>query len=180
MKFLKKIFEYTLVGKFINIIIWLYNYIMDYEYVAPILYSEDFKNILYRYLNVHFKKDWIGRLYAVINPNIDINGKLNFNNVIIELDDQNTNNNKFVSQWVYKQMSMVQAIIESHYNIKMEAFFEMIGVKFAHVGPSNQDNYLIIFDIISRKQLSNWFKKFILHLLIYISLIYISMVIFCL
>ena len=78
MKFFKKLFHNTLTYKFYNCFATLVQYIKDYNIVAESLYSEAFSKVLLRYLNKDFKKDWIGRLYAIINPNIDINGKLKF------------------------------------------------------------------------------------------------------
>mgnify|MGYP006874684672 CR=1 FL=1 len=76
--------------KFYNCFATLIQYIKDYNIVAESLYSEAFAKVLLRYLNKDFKKDWIGRLYAVINPNIDINGKLNFNNTVIVVSHDST------------------------------------------------------------------------------------------
>lgn len=166
-KLLLKIIQATLLYKIYASIKWLYIYARDYNYVAETFYSDQFSYVLKRYLNVDFKKDWIGRLYAVINPLIDIDGKMNFNNVIIELDDTNTNNNDYVKSWVMKQMSMINAL----FKLENSGFFDIIGVKFKHVGPKNQDNYLVIFDICSRLEFTSYIKKTIIHGLIYGAII---------
>ena len=88
--------RFTLIHKFVSTISSLYKYSKDYSLISDTLYSDEFKLVLKRYLNADFDKDWIGRLYAVINPVVDINGKVNFNNVIIELDGDNTNSNEYV------------------------------------------------------------------------------------
>lgn len=161
MKFFKNIFQHTLIYKFYNVFASLVQYIKDYNIVSDILYSEDFNIILKRYLNKSFKRDWIGRLYAVINPNIDIDGKLNFNNTIIELDDDRTNNDRFVENWIYKQMGLVANIF------KLQNLYAYISVAIEHVGPKNADNYLVIFDITSRIDFATAFKKFIKHSIVY-------------
>ena len=79
MKFLKKLFYHTLTYKFYNVFATLRQFLKDYDTVAESLYSHEFLTLLKRYLNKEFRKDWLGRLYAVINPNIDIDGKFNFN-----------------------------------------------------------------------------------------------------
>ena len=107
MGFFKNIFSHTLTYKAYNCLATFIQYIKDYNIVAESLYSEAFNKVLLRYLNKQFKKDWIGRLYAVINPNIDINGKFNVNNTIIELDDERTNNQAYVENWIYKQLDLV-------------------------------------------------------------------------
>lgn len=164
MKLFKKLFHTTLTYKVYAILFWLKEYIKDYEYVSDSFYSEAFLKILHRYLNVEFKKDWIGRLYAVVNPHIDINGNFNFSNTIIELDADNTNDEAYVSNWLYRQMSMVQAV----FRLESSNFFDYIGATVKHVGPINHDNYLITFDIVSRKELAIAFKSMIAQLTVYI------------
>lgn len=170
MKFFKNIFQHTLIYKFYNIFVSLSQYIKDYNIVSDYLYSDDFNTILRRYLNKSFKKDWIGRLYAVINPNIDIDGKLNFNNTIIELDDERTNNDKFVENWIYKQMGLIANVF------RIQNLYAYISVGIEHVGPKNADNYLVIFDITSRIDFSTALKKFIKHSFVYAI---IGLIIFC-
>ena len=166
-KLFKYLFKYTLTYKIITTIKAFYLYIKDKSIIGDTFYSLSFLYILKQYLNVEFRKDWLGRLYGVINPNIDINGNINFNNSIIEIDDENTNNNEYVKYWVYKQLNLVRTI----FKLEKSTFFDYIGVQFRHVGPINQDNYLVIFDIISRKVFTDKFKPMLLQLFIYIILI---------
>ena len=72
----------------------IYKYIKDYNTISTFYYSETFKEILKKYLNLDAKKDWIGRLYGIINPNLDIDNKFNINTMIIEIDGNNTNNDE--------------------------------------------------------------------------------------
>lgn len=166
-KIIKYIIKHTLTYKIFITLKSFYYYINDKSIIGDTFYSPSFKYILKQYLNVDFRKDWLGRLYGVINPNIDINGNINFNNSIIEIDDENTNNNKYVIYWVYKQMNLVRTV----FKLENSPFFDYIGAEFRHVGPINQDNYLVIFDIISRKIFINNFKPMLLQLFIYIILI---------
>jgi len=139
----------------------VYTYIKDYYYISDTLYSEEFKHVIKRYLLIELDKDWIGRLYGIINPNIDIDGKYNFTNTILEIDGENTNNNDYVKHWVYKQMDLINQL----FNI--EKLYDYIDIEFRHVGPQQADNYLIIFDVISRKYMTQTFKSFIKQLFIY-------------
>ena len=163
----KYFLKLTLTYKIITTIKAFYLYIKDKSIIGDTFYSLSFLYILKQYLNVEFRKDWLGRLYGVINPNIDINGNINFNNSIIEIDDENTNNNEYVKYWVYKQLNLVRTV----FKLENSPFFNYIGVQFKHVGPINQDNYLVIFDIISRKVFTDKFKPMLLQLFIYIILI---------
>ena len=162
MGFFKNLFRKTLTYKTYNIFASLAQYIKDYNIVAESLYSEAFAKVLRRYLNKDFKKDWIGRLYAVINPNIDIDGKLNFNNTVIELDDERTNNQIYVENWIYKQLDLVANVF------KIQNMYSYISMGIEHVGPKTHDNYLVVFDITSRIDFANSIKSWFKHTFVYI------------
>ena len=163
MKFLKKLLSYTLLYKIYANFSLLKEYIIDYDYVSESLYSEAFYKILEKYLNLKVKKDWIGRVYGVINPNLDINGNVNFNNTIIEIDDNNTNSNEYVKNWIYKQMNMVKYV----FKLDESGFFDYIGCDINHVGPKEHDNYLVVFYIVSQKALLQNLKKTFKQMSIY-------------
>ena len=161
MKLLKKIFFKTLLGKYIDTFYWGIQYMKDYSKISDTLYGEDFRKILNRYLNTNFRKDWIGRLYAIVNPNIDTNGKLNFNNMVIELDDNNTNNDDYVKSFIYRQLLMVSDLF------KLEKLYSYITMSMEHVGPLSQDNFLVIFDVASRKEFARLLKHSLIRTIIY-------------
>ena len=112
MKFIKNLLYKTFLGRCTSTVISLYNYIKDYEYISDTLYSEAFKIVLKEYLNVDIRKDWIGRLYGVINPNINEEGKFDITRTIIEFDDENTNNNEYVKHWTYKQLTIIGEVFK--------------------------------------------------------------------
>lgn len=165
MKFInsiiKTIFNISLTGKILLLFKSIYNYISDYNLVSDAFYGDGFKQIIYKYLNIELKKDWIGRLYGIINPTIDIDGNFNINNVIIELDGELTNNNEYVKSWLYKQLYLVQNLFN------FNDFYHYISMDLTHVGPAIGDNYLIVFDITSRKEITKYFQKILIQLLIY-------------
>ncbi len=161
MRFFRDLFYKTLCGRIYKTIKSLINYINDYNFIGETLYSEAFKIVLKEYLNVDIRKDWLGRLYGVINPNIDTKGFFDVTKTIIEFDDENTNNNEFVKHWAYKQLHLIGDVF------KIENLYNFIDLEFKHVGPKEADNYLIVFDVVSRKELSNNFKGMIKHSLVY-------------
>lgn len=177
MKLLKKLFSYTLLYKIYLNFVLLKEYIYDYDYVSESLYSEAFSRILEKYLNLKVKKDWIGRIYGVINPNLDINGNVNFANTIIEIDDNNTNSNEYVKNWIYKQMNMVKYV----FKLDESGFFDYIGCDIEHVGPKEYDNYLVVFYIVSQKamllNLKRLLKQFSVYAII-AAIIYVCLTIF--
>lgn len=177
MKLLKKLFSYTLLYKIYLNFILLKDYIEDYDYVSESFYSEAFSRILEKYLNLKVKKDWIGRIYGVINPNLDINGNVNFANTIIEIDDNNTNSNEYVKNWIYKQMNMVKYV----FKLDESGFFDYIGCDIEHVGPKEHDNYLVVFYIVSQKAMLQNLKRLLKQFSVYAiiaAIIYVSLTIF--
>ena len=129
--------------------------------IKDVFYGEDFQMVIKRYLNVDLDEDWLGRLYGVINPNVDIKGNLNVNNVIIEIDGNNTNTDEYVKTWIYKQLSMMGQLFN------MRNLYTNINMEIEHVGPIDQDNYLIVFDIVDRGIMASAFKKFMKTLTTY-------------
>ena len=177
MKLLKKLFSYTLLYKIYLNLVLLKEYIDDYDYVSESLYSEAFSKILEKYLNLKVKKDWIGRIYGVINPNLDINGNVNFANTIIEIDDNNTNSNEYVKNWIYKQMNMVKYV----FKLDESGFFDYIGCDIEHVGPKEYDNYLVVFYIVSQKAMLQNLKRLLKQFSVYAiiaAIIYVCLTIF--
>ena len=161
MNIFKKLFTHTLIYKLYNALYYTYKYIKDYNYISDTFYSKEFKIVLKKYLNVDFDTDWLGRLYGVINPLIDINGKIDVNNMIIVLDEEDTNNNDQVQYWAHKQLMLVSELF------KIEKLYDYISLEFKHVGPDNADNYLLIFDMISRRLFSKYWKKVLGHIVFY-------------
>lgn len=171
MKFLKNLFYKTFIGRFFNTLISLYEYIKDYEYISDTLYSDAFKIVLKEYLNVDIKKDWIGRLYGIINPNINEKGKFDISKTIIEFDDENTNNTEYVKHWTHKQLYIIGEVF------KIENLYHFIDLEFKEVDPKGFDNYLIIFDIVSRKEFIKKFKEMLIHGSIYAIIIILALII---
>lgn len=159
---LKKIGSNTLTWRLVMLVQSIYRYITDMSYISDTLYSKEFLTVLKQYLRISIKKDWIGRLYGVINPYIDIDGKIDFNNTIIEIDGDNTNSNEYVKNWVYKQFNLIDNLF------KINKLYDYINVDIKHVGPLNADNYLIIIDVVSRKEMTYMLKRVLKQILIYL------------
>ena len=171
MSFFKQIYEHSLIGRFISYIKDTIQYSNDKTLISDTFYGPAFKKVIDNYLKTNIKKDWAGRLYGIVNPNIS-DGKYDFNNMIIEIDGDNTNNNEYVKQWVYRQMRLIGSLF------KIEKLYDYIDISFTHVGPENMDNYLVVFDIVSRKAKQNSRRKVFLHLLLLVILIIIAFISF--
>lgn len=158
----KKIGTNTLTWNIVLLIQSIYRYVTDLSYISDTLYSKEFNTVLSRYLHINMKKDWIGRLYGVINPYIDIDGKIDFNNTIIEIDGDNTNSNEYVKNWIYRQFNLISNLF------KIQKLYDYINVDINQVGPINADNYLVVIDVVSRKEMAMHLKRVLKQTLIYI------------
>ena len=170
---MKKLFSWTWTYAIIQAIWWTWEYISDYRQVAESLHGDAFRRILKSYLKMNAKIDWLGRVYGIVNPAINENGQLDFNSMVFEIDGVNTNNNTWVENWLYKQMITVENV----FGLEQSGFFDMISAETRHVGPENADNFLIIFDIASRKEMSKRWKRVIWQTLIEGGLILSLMII---
>ena len=153
--FFKRIFHKTLSYKTYDMIYSFIEYMKDKSAVSDVLYGDDLKILFKKYFNLEVDKDWLGRLYGVINPSIDVDGKFNLTTTIIEIDGDNTNNEEYLKIWLYKQLDLIGRIFN------MKRLYELIDMDIKHVGPIEYDNYLIIFDIVSRQLTVKAFKTFI-------------------
>lgn len=156
------ILKQTLIYKTYSLIESIYTYNKEYNYIKDTFYSDEFKLVLKKYLRINIKKDWIGRLYGVINPMVDINGNLDVNSVVIELDGMNTNNMEYVQVWIHKQLKLIADLFQ------INKLYDYIDLELNKVGPKELDNYLLIFDIVSRKEMINKLKSFGKHFILYI------------
>lgn len=161
-----KFFKISLLYALYSAIKWTWEYIQDRKLVLESLHSDAFKRILKSYLKMNAKIDWLGRVYGIVNPAINEKGEVDFNSMVFEIDGINTNNNTWVENWLYKQMILVENV----FNLEKTGFFDMISVDIHHVGPKNADNFLVIFDIASRKKFSSKWKRVAWQTLLYLAI----------
>lgn len=161
MKYIKALFEKTLIYKLYLVCRFGWYYIEDKINICPIFHGDDFLHILQTYLYGDFKIDYIGRVYGVINPNLDKQGKYDPNRVIIEFDNETTHSQKFTEIWIMKQLNMIKSLYNFH------TLFDYVMLDINELPPKGFDNYLLIFSLVSQRNLFKYTKKFFLHLLVY-------------
>ena len=163
MKLIRKFINWTLVSSLIRAIYWTFCYIKDWRLVEESLHGNGFRSLLKHYLKMDSRIDWLGRVYGVVNPAINEKGEFDYNGMVFELNGVNTNNKTWVENWLYKQMILVNNI----FDVQKTGFFDIIDANVKHVGPENADNYLIVFDIASRKEMVRRWKRVILQIIVY-------------
>ena len=159
MKLIRKFTNWTLVSSLIRAIYWTFCYIKDWRLVEESLHGDGFHSLLKHYLKMDSRIDWLGRVYGVVNPAINEKGEFDYNGMVFELNGVNTNNKTWVENWLYKQMILVNNI----FDVQKTGFFDIIDANVKHVGPENADNYLIVFDIASRKEMVRRWKRVLLQ-----------------
>ena len=159
MKLIRKLTNWTLVSSLIRAIYWTFCYIKDWRLVEESLHGNGFRSLLKHYLKMDSRIDWLGRVYGVVNPAINEKGEFDYNGMVFELNGVNTNNQTWVENWLYKQMILVNNI----FDVQKTGFFDIIDANVKHVGPENADNYLIVFDIASRKEMVRRWKRVLLQ-----------------
>lgn len=151
--FIKDIIEHIKILKIIKAVIKEENLL---ENISNLFSKGNYK--------VNFKRDWIGRIYAVINPVVSDPGSR-----IFEYDTNGTNINSFVNKWVLEHM-----IAASNF-VKNNGLFDILTYEIKQL--DDDYNFLFILTPISW----NDFKKGILKLfgcLSAIAIITICLIIF--
>lgn len=97
-----------------------------------------------------FHMDWIGRTYAVLNPNLDENGNYSPNTQIFEYGENGLNNEKMVEQWVIEKMVVVSNFIQTN------NLFELLTYSIKKL--DKYDNYLFIIEPITLHDCLKWSK----------------------
>ena len=161
MNIFSNILRFSIFYKLYQLFYTFIVYISEYNKISKIFYGDDFKALLKKYLNIDIKTDWIGRNYGIINPMIDINGHFDINNSIIEINGDLTNNTDQIQYFIHKQLNLIGELF------KINKLYDYIYLSIEHVGSMQFDNYLVVFDIISRKNFAAAFKKFAIQFTIY-------------
>lgn len=173
MKLIRKFTNWTLISSLIRAIYWTFCYIKDWRLVEESLHGDGFRSLLKHYLKMDSRIDWLGRVYGVVNPAINEKGEFDYNGMVFELNGVNTNNQTWVENWLYKQMILVNNI----FDVQKTGFFDIIDANVKHVGPENADNYLIVFDIASRKEMVRRWRRVLLQGIGYAAVAGISLLV---
>lgn len=101
---------------------------------------------------IQFKKDWIGRIYAVFNPHIQ-NGVFDQSNQIYEYDETGLTNKAYIEAYIMNQLNIAKRFI------KANNLFDILTYKLSKL--DNMDNYLFIIQPITLDDCIMYTKRFI-------------------
>lgn len=144
-----------------NFFKYLYLHIRYNILLNEIYKHENLISNLSKLFGHEFKKDWVGRIYTVINPYI-VNGQFN-NDYISEVGDDGSNQDVFIEQYVMQKLAIAEKFIYSN------NLFDLLTYKIIRL--DNYDNYLFVMKPLTCDNFIKWSKAMVVLLAIFILLL---------
>ena len=141
---------------------FLLNLYLNIKYTSLLnkIYKDE--NLLYKFsqlFEVEFKKDWVGRIYTVINPNI-LNNELDVNTQIFEYGENGLTNKPYIEKYIMTKLNLIKSFIMAN------NLFDLLTYEIVEL--DKYDNYLIVLKPITFDDCKKWTKIFVIT---YLSLI---------
>lgn len=136
--------------------------------LSKVYKDEDLLKKLSQLFGSNFRKDWIGRVYTVINPNI-MDGKFDNTTQIFEYNQNGLDNNVYVEKWIMNRFNIISQFIQTN------NLFDLLNYKITKL--DDYDNYLLVLEPITLRDCIKYTKYFTI---LFIILIIIGITILCL
>lgn len=104
-----------------------------------------------------FKKDWIGRIYTVLNPNL-IDNKYSTETQIFEYGDNGLNNSLYIEKWIMERLNIAAKFVQAN------NLFDLLTYEIKKI--DKYDNYLFIIQPITLPDCIKYFKRFLILLIV--------------
>lgn len=133
---------------------FLKNLLSNIKYTKMLreIYSnEDLLNKFSQLFGTEFRIDWVGRVYAVFNPNI-MNDKLDVNSQIFEYGENGLTNEPYIEKWIMTRLNLVKDFVMAN------NLFDMLTYEIKQI--DDYDNYLFIIKPITFDECVKWTKIF--------------------
>ena len=134
-----------------NFFKYLYLYVKYCRILSKVYKDEDLIAKLEFIFKTKFKIDWVGRIYAVLNPNISEN-KYDTNKQIFEYNERGLVNDVYIEQWIMTQLNIILNFIQTN------NLFDMLSYDIKKL--DGYDNYLFIIKPIPYGNFIKWSKRF--------------------
>lgn len=131
--------------------------------------EENILNNLSSLFGTKFRKDWIGRIYTVINPNI-INNELDMATQVFEYDENGLNNSAYIEKWIMEKLNIASGFIRAN------NLFDLLTYDIKRL--DEYDNYLFIIQPITLQDCLKYSKYFTILLSILVIIGIILLIIF--
>ena len=130
---------------------YLINHIKYCKLLNGVYKNENLLVNLSALFKVQFKKDWVGRIYAVFNPHIQ-EGMFNPNNQIYEYTENGLVNDAYIESYILNQLSIAKQFI------KANNLFDLLAYRLKKL--DENDNYLFIIEPITWQDCKKYSKIF--------------------
>ena len=111
--------------------------------------DENLLSNLSQMFKVKFKKDWIGRIYAVFNPHIQ-EGIFDPNKHIYEYTSEGLTDRAYVENYIMNQLNIAKQFIHAN------NLFDLLTYEIKRI--DDKDNYLFIMQPITLEDCLKWSK----------------------
>ena len=102
-----------------------------------------------------FRMDWVGRVYAVLNPNI-VNDKMEYNTQIFEYGENGFTNEPYVEKWIMTKFNIIREFVMAN------NLFDLLTYEIKKL--DEYDNYLLVIKPITFDECKRWTKNTIILL----------------
>lgn len=137
---------------FFNFIKYLISNIRYTRLIKKVYKDEDLINKFSKLFGVEFRIDWVGRLYAVLNPNIT-EDKLDLTTQFFEYDENGLNNKLYLERWIMTKFNLVKDFILAN------NLFDLLTYTIEKI--DEYDNYLFIIKPITFDDFVKNTKRFL-------------------
>lgn len=136
------------------------NLLLNIKYTKLLRQTYRDEQLLYKFsqlFGVEFRIDWVGRVYAIFNPNI-INNELDVNSQIFEYDENGLTNKPYIEKWIMTRLNVIKDFIMAN------NLFDLLTYEIKKI--DEYDNYLFIIKPITFDECMKWTKIFSITYLI--------------
>lgn len=113
--------------------------------------DEDLLNRFSQLFGVEFRIDWVGRIYAVLNPNI-ISDQLDLNAQIFEYNENGLTNAAYLEKWIMTKFNIIKDFV------MVNNMFDLLTYEINRL--DEYDNYLFVIKPITFDECIKWTKIF--------------------
>ena len=130
------------------------NLLLNIKYTRLLRKIYDDEQLLRKFselFGTEFRMDWVGRIYAVFNPNI-ANDMLDVNSQIFEYDETGLTNKPYIEKWIMTKLILVKDFIMAN------NLFDLLTYEIKKI--DEYDNYLFVIKPITFDDCMKWSKIF--------------------
>lgn len=155
-----------------NFIKYLVLYIKYYKILMRAYKDENLVVKLNQALNTNFSIDWIGRLYTVLNPQIQgIDMKDGSSSIIFDITvDGDLISKSYIEKWIMERINFLNRFIHAN------NLFELLVYRIEKL--DEHENYLVVFEPILWQDLKKWLKLLPISIILIAAVIITLLIIF--